>query len=113
MQFREHSARRTNCPIFCESNDLRQKAMLHRVALQRVQERRKALFSATATFLHYSVTLGNADSQQKVTKGHVANGEIETALSGVEHKEGDSLGLLFRLKLHCIRCLARDAFLLG
>ncbi len=86
MQFMEHSARRTKCPIFCVSNNLRQKAMLHGVTLQRVQDRRKALFSATATFLHSSVTLGNADSQQKVTKGHVANGEIEPALCGVEHK---------------------------
>ena len=86
MQFMEHSARRTNCPIFCVSNNLRQKAMLHGVALQRVQERRKALFSATATFLHPSVTLGNADSQQRVTKGHAPNGELEAALCGGEHK---------------------------
>ena len=95
MQFMEHSARRTNCPIFCVSNNLRQKAMLHGVALQRVQERRKALFSATATFLHYSVTLGNADSQQRVTKGHAPNGELETALCGVEHKGLGFRGLFF------------------
>jgi hypothetical protein len=104
VQFMEHSARRTKCPIFCVSSNLRQKAMLHGVALQRVQERRKALFSATATFLHSLVTLGKADSQQKVIKGHAPNGDLETALWVGEHKGMGFTGLFSRalLLLHQI-----------
>jgi hypothetical protein len=47
--------------------------------------------------LQRSVTQGNADSQQKVIKGHVANGELETSLCGVEHKGMGFTELSFRL----------------
>jgi len=61
--------------------------------------------------LHSSVTLGNADSQQRVTKGHAPNRELEKRDAEWNIKEWDSLGLFFRLKIHRIRCLVRDAFL--
>jgi len=63
----------------------------------------KAFVFCNRNVLHFSMTQGNADSQQKVIKVHVANEEPETALCGGEHKGLGFTGLLLRFKLHWIR----------
>ena len=52
-------------------------------------------FLQPATFLHSSVTLGNADSQQRVTKGHAPNRELEKRDAEWNIKEWDFTGPFF------------------